>query len=359
MSLPGVYYDDSINPKRWLGALAAHDPIERYLIPTKVQMLEGLDAKKPWLCIDDTYRPQILERYRLLQQHPHLTARLPGTDVTAAEIELRDHVISHLLATYPQYFVHHDGIITSKLSGLHINPAVADPLICIALLASEDMLLMLPDASDDKTCHRIKSGALLFPSGWSLVSRFTDPEPADPVAHKVWEQKKADNLEAARLGKSAREIHQHSVPYYMNNFSPKVDMMLKNMPCGEVRRRSNWTIHTTPELCQNPDIRGESPPYTVANWYKHGVLRPERQSFIKLPKSHAVIFSIKVYAWPIGEILSRPQALQNLIETNNNVPEDMVEYRNHSLPSFSAFLASLPREMRGSRVKIHPKVYIS
>ncbi len=332
-----------------IGTLAT-DHMERYRAVPKTVMINQWQEGMDWIIIDDTYPQQIARRLELLQQRQSmLIDRQPEEQVAAAERELRDTVVEYLLQRYPDYFRRDGDCILSLLTGLAIDVSAqgAEPLVAVALLASEDMLILLPQQQSlqGDSAYMLKAGALLFPNDWALRSHFNQPRPdsQDAGALAAWEQARSKSLKSARLGKTPYEIHDGHVPHYMEHFAHRVDLFFSQMKPGMRTWRRNWGMRLSDELCLHSDLRPAVLPLPTAdNWERYGCLRSEHEVFIKLPQSGAVIFSIKTYLWQLSELVKNPLALQALQTANANLAPKMFDYRQASLPTFREFLARYP-----------------
>jgi hypothetical protein len=346
MFLHGVY-SDRIAKDDALASTLRTDDMERYPVVPKTVMINQWPDDLDWILVDSTYPHQIQRRLELLGMHGELVIdRLPGDGVAAAERELRDMVTDYLLATYPRYFRREGNLILSLLTGLAIDvePGGADPMLAVALLASEDMLLLMPDAHgpDEQSHYVLKSGALLFPNDWSLRSHFKLAEPvgAEPALLQAWRAARQKSLKAARLGKSPYDIHDGHVSHYMQHFAARVDLFFSRMEPGMRTWRRNWGMRMSDELFLHADmLPSDLPALTADNWEKHGYLRSEHETFTKLPQSRAVVFTIKTFLWKLSELVKNPHALKALLTANENLAPSMLEYRAESFPSFRAFLA--------------------
>src|SRR4051812_14552930 len=137
MSIPGIHLNKIARDSELANTLRADD-LERFSAVPKTVMINQWPQDLDWLILDRTYPAQIARRHQLLlTQREKVIDRLPGDDVRAAEIELRDMVVDYLLATYPQYFQRDGDLVLSPLTGLAVDvgPDGADPLIAVALLA--------------------------------------------------------------------------------------------------------------------------------------------------------------------------------------------------------------------------------
>ncbi len=346
MSIHGVYRDKLGQDAELAKTLRADDMVRYRAVPRTVMINQWPDDLN-WMIVDSTYPAQIKRRLELLLTRRDMVIdRLPGAKVRAAELELRDMLVEYVLETYPQYFQRDADLVLSPLTGLAIDIGAngADPLVAIALLVSEDMLLLLPEkrGPEGETVYVLKAGALCFPNDWSLRSHFNRPEPEslDPAALEAWRAARHASLKAARLGKSPSEIHDGHVPHYMQHFASRVDGFFDRMEPGMRTWRRNWGMRLSDELFLHRDALPASlPPPTPQNWADYGYLRSEHETFIKLPQSRGIVFSIKTYLWKLSELVNHPVALQALLLANDNLAPTMFEYRADSLPTFREFLA--------------------
>jgi hypothetical protein len=345
MSIHGIYRD-RIAVDAELAKTLRTDHMERYSVVPRTVMINQWPQDLEWIIVDATYPAQISRRHALLLDRRDLVIdRLPGEDVRAAELELRNMVAQYLLETYPRYFQRDRNLLLSPLTGLAIDvgPDGADPLVAVALLASEDMLLLLPEQRGPKgeSVYLLKAGALLFPNDWSLRSHFNQPVPetSHPDALQEWRDARQKSLKAARLGKSPHEIHDGHVSHYVEHFAGRVDMFFARMEPGMRTWRRNWGMRMSAELFLHSDVRPAGlPELTPQNWAKYGYLRSEHETFTKLPHSQAVVFSIKTYLWKLSELVKNPAALNALMVANDNLAPKMFEYRAAELPTFRQFL---------------------
>ncbi|MGV3740761.1 MAG: heme-dependent oxidative N-demethylase family protein [Burkholderiaceae bacterium] len=346
MSLHGVYLDRVARDKNLADGLRADD-MERYTVVPRTVMINQWPEDLNWLLVDSTYPQQIARRLELLTRHGDMVIdRLPGKEVATAEIELRDMVADYLLSTYPAYFRREGDLVLCPLTGIAVDtgPQGADPMLAVALLASEDMLLLLPERrSDAEQAHYVlKSGALCFPNDWSLRSHFNLPQPADGDAAclEAWHKARRKSMKAARLGKTPYEIHDGHVSHYMQHFAARVDLFFAKMEPGMRTWRRNWGMRLSSELFLHADmLPADLPAPTAHNWEQYGYLRSEHETFTKLPHSQAVVFSIKTFLWKLSELVRNPVALNALLVANENLAPTMIEYRADSFPSFREFLA--------------------
>lgn len=351
MPIHGVRFDEAAIDSGLIATLRTDD-MERYRAVSDTVMINQWHDDLNWIIVDSTYPAQIEYRFALLNNHCDMViGRLPGDEVLAAEKELLGAITDYILITYPYYFSRNGNCVSSGLSGMTIDvgPEGADPLIAIALLASEEFLLLLPEVreTEGSVVYTLKAGALLFSNSWSLKSRFAMPLPAhdDAQAREQWAADRQRSLNAARLGKSAYEIHSGHISHYMKHFAGRVDRFFSRMLPGMRAWRRNWSLKMSAELFLHSDaLPAGLPPSTATNWADRGYLRSEQQAFTKLSTSAAVVFSIKTYVWKLSGLVKCPLAFKALIVASDNLPPEMVSYRAADLPAFREFLASLRRK---------------
>jgi dimethylamine monooxygenase subunit A len=336
--LHGIEITGEVDWSLVLGLSGRH--MQDKLPPEKTVMVNTYPQGDPnWLEIDATYPDQIRQRFEILARIPNwVIARQDEPEVRAAEVELRDKVVSWLTTQHPQAFVRHADTVTSKLTGVTVDvgPNGADPMAAVAMLASEDMLLLVPekDKITEQTTYRLQSGALLFPNGWSLRSHFHWPKPWiwQREARLAWTEARLESLVAARLGKSPAEIHAGRVSQYENHYADKVDRMMAAMPPERVTWRRNWGPHFGSAMFRHPDHEREYHPASPANLLRFGTIRSEHETFVKLPQSGAVVFGIKTYQWPVRAMFDDLLVFNALAKAYDNLTPEMREYRAYSLP---------------------------
>lgn len=307
------------------------DQMIRYVVPDATRMYRGMTPDDIWLNVDATYAEQIQQRVHYAQNmHDVVIARLEGDEIKAAEMELRDRVVDYMLNTYPDHFTRQENIVQSKITGVTVDLDVADPMDACAVLAAEDFTIMMPSEKNDKdvTLYRLKSGVLIFPSGWSLTPQYKGDD----------EDLQKESKDAARLGKSMREIHDPYVPHYVNHFMDKVETGMAHMKPGMGLWRRNWSPLLTDNLMRHADfIPEEYPEFSNENWENLGILRVEQQTLTKMPQSGAIVFGIKTYQWKMNAVMNEPVARDALLLGLDNLSPEMQEYRGNSLPSFKEY----------------------
>lgn len=164
------------------------------------------------------------------------------------------------------------------------------PLLSAGQMVQEDFcLLEKPDGQDE---YRLSAAILCFPSRWSL---------AEKIGHPL--------------------THIHSpVPDYTDNLAARVNRLFDGIQAERPLWRANWTVHSTPELHQpSGDFRDSEDPNAPL------YIRVERQTFMRLPKTRAVVFGIRTYVDPLEALT--PHEAAALRDALEPLGPDEIAYR--------------------------------
>ena len=340
--VPGVEFEPKAVVPELVAALR-DDHISRFKVVEKTLMLRPLPPHEDWLVVDSTYPGQMQKRVELLQHFQNdrdwIIARESSQKVRRAENELRERVVNYLTEIYPLYFERKGDMVSSPLTGITVDVSKkTDPRVVIMMLASEDMVLMCPAEknAEGTRIHRLQSGVLAFPNGWSLRSKFVRPD-----NRALWDEAERESLMNARLGKSTAEIHKNMVAHYDTYFAQAIDKAFAKMPVEIIKSRRNKGQTLMNELFLHADhVVAPKLPEKAEDWVE-GNIRSEQETFVKLRKSKAIVFTIKTYLWPLADILKNEEAKQALfagikyMEANEPL---MVDYRRKTFPTLVQYL---------------------
>lgn len=153
---------------------------------------------------------------------------------------------------------------------------------------AEDVCVLLPAAES----YRLAAAVVCFPNRWRLRDK---------------------------LGKSLADIHA-PVPEFAARLARPVDQFLRRLAPLAPQTRRNWGVADTAELhLPDPgapiDPARSPPPF----------LREEHQSFVKLPVSGAVVFSIRTIVRPWTNLSDAEQ--QSLRAVLAALPNDWRRYK--------------------------------
>lgn len=276
----------------------------------RFQLTLGIKAIAPaeWTEVDDRYAGQLAEKGRLLRERPEevfgaLAESLP------AQAECLEMLLAHLFRDRPG-LVECDGdsLVLSRTGDRFDRLAFADrPLDLAGRLVQEDLCLMAPSQGS----WRLVAATLCFPSRWRL---------------------------ADKLGRPMAGIHA-PVPGFNDRLARPVDRFFDRVDPGQVFMRLNWSVIDDPALFQptGHGRTGVDDSITAANAGDRLWLRIERQTFVRLPHSGALVFGIKTVTDPLAALAGRPDLAAALRSTLDGMPDDMRRYK--SLAPFAAALA--------------------
>ncbi|KAF2120187.1 hypothetical protein BDV96DRAFT_674465 [Lophiotrema nucula] len=275
--------------------------------PNYMQMgLKKLDIDA-WLTVDKNYRDQHGVRKKLLDRKKEEVLQVTD-DGEEACIELMEEVVGFLVKKYPKYFqlVERDGR-TKVLNAIMEEefcvqrPYEMHPLEVCARLANEDFNILFKSEFSGE--HVLAASATLFPAGWRLRER---------------------------IGTSVSLLH-NPVPQWQDIpdiLSHSYFTRLSETSCME---RHSFFIQINPGdrtlqdllFIQNP--QDFFPGRISALSPSHIIVRRERQSFRRLPKSNTVVFTVKT---TMQRLIDVPEANRPaLVSEIKAWPEDIAAYK--------------------------------
>ena len=214
-----------------------------------------------WLAQDEAFGPQMAERDRLLATKTDLVCRqLP--EGLGASTELYQLIMSRL-AQRPGYKITARDVL--RPDGVRVPLDPDEPLKTLGRLVQEDLCLM-ERAGDE---HRLTGAVLCFPASWHLDEK---------------------------IGRPLIGIHR-PVPDYDGNLALRVQRMFDVIRPDAGLWRMNALVYRDPTLHQP---RRESDPRIDRRGGSY--LRAERQCFVRLPQTHAVLFCIHTYVVPLANL---------------------------------------------------------
>jgi dimethylamine monooxygenase subunit A len=207
-----------------------------------------------WLTVDDGFGGQMAERDRLIADDPALVvAMLPGARPAAEELYA---AVLDKIGTMPGYRLAPGQVTRPDCVTVELDPN--RPMATLGRLVQEDLCLM--EAGPDG--HILTAAALCFPASWTL---------------------------AQKLGRSLMGIHE-PVPPYSDDIGRRVQRMFDAIRPDQPLWRMNYLTYDDPALHQ-PRLEGQRRPQPQGHFF----VRSERQCFVRLPHSRAVVFSIHTY----------------------------------------------------------------
>lgn len=284
-----------------------------------------------WIEIDDTYLDKYTLKKQLYTEHRNeVLAVLPGCD--DASFEALNLLTQVLIRRYPTIFRfldpdHLENLVTGDVWDLRPESSIWEkhhPLEVMGLLASDDFFLLYNDPSSGET--KLKAGGACFP-GMMI------PYPSTSFIEQTLSSYKAGFKVEERIGLSLWEIHAGKVPQYESKLAKSMDRFFMRLKVGSVISRFNYAIDNSSELfLRNPhhnltpeQLLGDPPMLEDLH------LRVERQVLQRLPKTRALLFSIRTYVTPITKVTEDKEVARALRISVGSYTEDLDKYKNKVL----------------------------
>ena len=176
------------------------------------------------------------------------------------------------------------------------------PLEVMGLLSTEDFFLL---ETDDEGQTTLKAAGVCFPAGFKIEER---------------------------MGNTLWQIHAGKVPQYESKLARSMDRFFQKLRVENAICRFNYAIDTSGELFHRHSHHNLRPedlekPLTLEDLH----LRVERQVLQRLPKTRALLFTIRTYVTPIAEVTRDLEVARALRISVGSFSEDVAKYKNKDL----------------------------
>ncbi|WP_084544373.1 heme-dependent oxidative N-demethylase family protein [Chroogloeocystis siderophila] len=265
-----------------------------------------------WIEIDEDFADELNYKDKLLKErHSEVFGSLPESE--AAQQEVLQLLLEHLLQYFPDYYQQQDNCVVNKITGQvwHLNDFAANPLDLAGRLVQEDLCLM-----QLKHEYVLTAGSVCFPARWRL---------------------------SEKLGRPLVQIHD-PVPGYAQKLEQSVNKYFHHLKPECPGYRLNWGIVDSPELCltQRHSTEAFGTDITADNAGEKLWLRVERQTLRRLPVSDGILFTIRTYVYSLQKLASDPAIASQLATVVQQIPPEVQIYKN-IFPIQTALLAYLQR----------------
>lgn len=277
---------------------------ERYRVMMDIRKLDVQN----WLTIDKNYMAEHQVRSQLLQQEKSKVLQCLPESYEAC-LEALEEVVEFLCQRFPDKFEHKrsgdESTVHNRMTGETFvfggqNNQV-DPLEIAVRLTMEDLSILMKNTDDE---YYLAASASLFPVGWTVQERigWTISQLHNPVP--LWHQQVAA-----------------SVSKFLNRLTPSSPMERSNY-FVEVKRPDEDLFETlyrpTTLLEDNPNPSPEDI-----------VVRRERQTFRRLPRTGTLVFGVKTFLTTLDELPM--QELRNLVKEIKSWPDYVGEYKGREV----------------------------
>ena len=210
----------------------------------------------------------------------------------AAQCEFHDFLLRHLLtkpkSSYSRkgnQLIHEQEKLTWKIEDKNLWEA--------SLWVPEDFCLL----EKEKNGYVMTAASVCSPSNWILQEK---------------------------IGQTVDFIHD-PVPEYDSLLSEKVNRFLVGLNSGRVLLRYNWSIQSGNELFWRDDLNPNSA--VVDSSSPNLYWRIERQTFVRLPASKAIVFGIRVFLHSFDKLRNIEGFNQSIEQLFTQLPETQKRYK--------------------------------
>ncbi len=255
-----------------------HTPYDGSSKPFQIG-LKPLDPAT-WIELDDQLETYLAEKHRLYtEETANVLVAEQGTQ--AAQQEVLDMLVHHLGAT-------------------SVPDCAHGPLARAALLVQEDLVLM----RHSPIGWRLVAASLCFPSAWNLHEKF---------------------------GRPMHEIHQ-PVPGFGEGTrnAGLIDRMFDNLRVEQPVIRWNWSLYSDARLYHPASDNKMKNRFGDGPITGNVIMRLERQTLRKLPKSGDILFTIRIHNNPL-EVLEThadgPALARSIATQVANLTDAEIDYK--------------------------------
>ncbi len=265
-----------------------------------------------WFDIDEHYRSEVAERAQVLAQDPDRCLVMPH--MQQAAWDTLEMLMTQLSQDYPEWFtLQRDGDQWLWINrALELQQAFTfgdasslpyEPLEYITRQIQGDFALL--DQRENNLW--MDAGMVTGPADWSIKfdagMSFTEWHAPVPMAHQMG-------------------VFDRALKYLMNI---QVDRPV---------RRLNWTLTINPRLDTSSETfhlwGHERSSVTAENLARQVHLRVELQFLSRLPRSNALMFSIRTYLISLEELVTQPEWACRLHRVLRDLPDELADYKGLS-----------------------------
>lgn len=195
-------------------------------------------------------------------------------------------------------------LATNESFNITTRPLPEDPMATSARLIQDDLALMIERPDGD---YYLLAGAILLPGFWRLQDKF---------------------------GMRLSEIHTSGdVPQYKEKLEKGMMNFFRRLRPEDPVLRNNYFIQVDDNLAWSGSIGPEDSEEVSWNTaqkdkaIEHHFFRSERQSLRRLPRSGAVVFTIRTYFEPIAEVVKELYVPGRLASAIRSWGDDVSRYK--------------------------------
>ncbi|KLO16388.1 hypothetical protein SCHPADRAFT_901620 [Schizopora paradoxa] len=241
-----------------------------------------------------------------------------------------------------------------------------DPMKVSSLLIQDDLALML-EGSDGR--YYFQAGGIIVPGFWRLEDKIGMPLEEIHLSGLVpqYREKLQNSLDrffrklhvdkpVLRNNYFFQIVRPASDPSRLDSIDPD-ELAWSDTTNGDEDHFEQATKEPTLEAQESGSVQFQPPKPTKSP--EDIRLRTERQSLRRLPRSGAVVFTIRTYIFPVVELAKEPGIPGRMASAIRSWPEDVITYKGQRLYR-DAILPYLDRQheeqVRNGVVKVDEKI---
>lgn len=229
-----------------------------------------------WLEVDEHYDEELELKALLLHENFDVVVATEP-EAYKASLELLGEIQANLR-------LHHASVAAATL---HDDD---HPIVAASRLVQEDLCILVRDDA-----WRLRAACVCFPSRWDLRTK---------------------------IGTTLDDIHA-PVPGYDGELARPTNAFFDRLKPDRAFWRLNWTLLDSPVLYQPAVVRA-SPSGRLEDWH----FRVERQTLRALPRTNAVVFTIRTYVTSAATLQERDDMfVSTLLHSLDTAPASVQSYK--------------------------------
>ncbi|KAL2869347.1 uncharacterized protein BJX67DRAFT_387020 [Aspergillus lucknowensis] len=269
----------------------------------------GLRSMKwdEWIELDNHYLRYHADKAQRIKERGDKCCKT-APEAWDAAVELLEELSSYLPQRYPSMFQRTPTGITNLVTNESFNitqrPLPEDPMVTCARLVQDDLALMIEKPDGE---YYLLAGSILLAGFWRLTDKF---------------------------GMRLSEIHTSGdVPGYREKLEKGMMNFFRRLKPEDPVLRNNYFIQVDDNLAWSYSIGPEDSPSVSWNTaeknraIEHHYFRSERQSLRRLPRSGAVVFTIRTYFEPITKVAEEDYVPGRLASAIRSWGDDVSRYK--------------------------------
>jgi alpha-1,2-mannosyltransferase len=261
-----------------------------------------------WIELDNQWTRYHQEKLSRLSTERASRLCKTAPEAKDAALETMELLSEYLVYRYPSLFEYqfnnNEKHIHIKATGEIYAIKSDDPLRYASLLIEDDLALMI-EGSDGQ--YYLKAGSILLPGFWRLEDKFNMPLAQIHLSGDV---------------PKFKEKLQYSMERFFQKMTPENSVVRYNyfiQTDGELA----WSSSIGPEDTFGVGWQNAKPNPPVENIH----FRSERQTLRRLPRTGAILFTIRPYFIPLIEIAEESGVPGRLASAIRSWPDDVAQYK--------------------------------